>query len=117
MKFYDLDTEFSFGKFEGKTLRQIIDLQPSYIDWCAINLEHFYISENVIEEIKSLNPDFALTEEGQEKLNERYTIWENKQVNYHDRSNYEYYERPQSYEEWLNEEFGEDAETAFWNMD
>ena len=52
MKFYDLNTEFTFGKFEGSTVRQIIDLQHSYLDWCAINLDHFYITETLIEAIK-----------------------------------------------------------------
>jgi hypothetical protein len=35
MKFYDLDTEFTFGKYRGSTIRQILVLQPSYIDWCV----------------------------------------------------------------------------------
>ena len=30
--------------------------------------------------------------------------------------NYDDYEI-QSYEDWLNEEFGDDAETAYWNLD
>ncbi len=44
MKFYTLDTEFTFGKFSGKTIREVIEIQPDYINWCAINLGHFYIS-------------------------------------------------------------------------
>jgi hypothetical protein len=32
MKFYTLDTEFTFGKYEGKTLSEILDIQPTYID-------------------------------------------------------------------------------------
>ena len=115
MKFYDLDTEFTFGKFEGNTVRQILDLQPSYLDWCAINLDHFYISENVIEEIKIIKPDFILTEEGRQKLDEKYSNWENDQDDYDDRD--DDYERPQSYEDWLQDEFGDDAETAYWNLD
>jgi broad specificity phosphatase PhoE len=52
MKFYTLDTEFSFGKYEGKTVKEIIEIQPTYLDWCAINLDHFYISDEIIEEIQ-----------------------------------------------------------------
>jgi len=121
MKFYDLDTEFTFGKLRGKTLREILDLQPSYIDWCAVYLDHFYISENVIEELKTIKPDFSLKEEIQLKLNEKYTIWKNEQ-DYNKRNDYYHFrddddEGPLSYEDWLNEEFGDDAETAYWNMD
>lgn len=93
MKFYDLDTEFTFGKFEGNTVRQILDLQPSYLDWCAVNLDHFYISENVIEEIKTIKPDFALTEEGKQKLDEKYSTWETEQEDnedYDDRDDHDY---------------------------
>lgn len=94
MKFYDLDTEFTFGKFEGNTVRQILDLQPSYLDWCAVNLDHFYISKNVIEEIKTIKPDFALTEEGKQKLYEKYSTWWETEQDYYDidydsRSNWE----------------------------
>lgn len=117
MKFYNLDTEFTFRKFEGKTVREVLDIQHSYIDWCAINLDHFYISDEVIEEIKSIIPDFSISEEGQNKLSEKYETWENEQEDYDDRDYYDDYERPQSYEDWLIDEFGDDAETAYWNLD
>lgn len=95
MKFYTLDTEFTFGKFQGKTVRQVIDNQPSYLDWCSLNLDHFYISNEVIEEIKGVIPDFKLSDEGVAKLNDKYEVWENEQENdyddyhdYHERESY-----------------------------
>lgn len=91
MKFYNLDTEFTFGKFEGKTVREVLDIQHSYIDWCAINLDHFFISDEVIEEIKSIVPDFSISEEGQNKLSEKYETWENEQEDYDDYDNYDDY--------------------------
>ena len=80
MKSYNLDTEFTFGRYEGKTVRQILDLQISYLNWCAIHLDHFYISEEVIEEIKTFKPNFAFTEEEQLSLDCKYNNWENEQV-------------------------------------
>lgn len=68
MKFYTLDSEFNFGKYEGKTVKEIIEIQPAYLDWCAINLDHFYISDEIIEEIKVIKPDFTITEEGNKNL-------------------------------------------------
>lgn len=91
MKFYNLDTEFTFGKFEGKTVREVLDIQHSYIDWCAINLDHFFISDEVIEEIKSIVPDFSISEDGQNKLSEKYETWENEQEDYDDYDNYDDY--------------------------
>jgi hypothetical protein len=92
MKFYDLDTEFTFGKFEGKAVRQILYFQPSYLDWCVINLEHFCITENVITEIKTIKPDFAFSVEGQQKLDEKYSKRETEQEDindYYDRDSHE----------------------------
>lgn len=79
MKFYDLDSQITFGKYEGKTIREIVDLQPTYIDWCATNLDHFYISEDLIEEIKKIKNDFVLTAEGRQKMDETYIIWKQEQ--------------------------------------
>ena len=79
MKFYDLDSQFAFGKYEGKTIREIVDLQPTYIDWCATNLDHFYISEDLIEEIKKIKNDFVLTAKGRQKMDEIYIIWKQEQ--------------------------------------
>ena len=67
MKFFTLATEFTVGKFQGNTIKQAIVIQPSYLDWCALNLDHFYISDKVIEEIKSIIPDFKLSDEGLKK--------------------------------------------------
>lgn len=33
----------------------------------------------MIEEIKGLKPDFKLSNEGTQKLNEKYRVWENEQ--------------------------------------
>ena len=30
MKFNNLETVFTFGKFEGNTLLEVVELQPSY---------------------------------------------------------------------------------------
>ena len=68
MKFYSLDTKFTFGVYEGKTMKEILAHQPSYLNWCAINLDHFYISEEIIAEIKIIKPDFKITEEEKKNL-------------------------------------------------
>ncbi len=74
MKVYELETTFGFGKYEGKTVRQILDLQPSYLNWCAITLDHFYISDEVIDEIILIKPNFTMSDIAKNKLNEKYAI-------------------------------------------
>ncbi len=72
MKVYELETTFGFGKYEGKTVRQILDLQPSYLNWCAITLDHFYISNEVIEEIILIKPNFSMSDIAKNKLDEKH---------------------------------------------
>lgn len=130
MKFYNLDTEFTFGKFAGSTIRQIIHTQPTYLNWCVINLDHFYISEEIIEEIKSIKPDFKLSEEGIQKLKEKHDALEKQQeVSCNDYDDY-YFERDTYSEfagsyaqdvEGLSDNFINDAldgePDAYWNID
>ena len=122
MKFYDLNTEFSFGKYKGNTIRQILDFQPSYLDWCAINLEHFYISEDVIGEIKNIKPDFALTAEGKQKMEEKYAKWDIEQESEEDYDNdYGSEGRSVDYDQtdWSNYDDGLDMDQQsieFWNQ-
>ncbi len=129
MKFYTLDTEFTFGKFQGNTVRQVIDIQPSYLDWCALNLDHFYISDEVIEEIKGVIPDFKLSDGGVAKLNDKYEVWENEQENdyddyddYHERESYGQYAVSYAQDvEGLSDDFINDVldgdPDAYWNID
>ena len=79
MKLYNLRSEFTFGKYEGKTLREVLDIDPSYIDWCSIHLDHFCICDEEIDTISSIIPGFSISEEGKEKLNQKYEIGEEKQ--------------------------------------
>jgi hypothetical protein len=127
MKFYNLDTKYSFGKYVGKTLREIIEIQPSYIDWCAINLEHFYIDEDVIDEIKALKTDFSLSKEGLTKLSEKYDDWENEQEvfdndDYDDPwsdygNSYEKYGGYNGYSDDVIDDVFEGDPSATWNVD
>ena len=41
-----------FGKMMGRTIKEIIDIQPDYIQWCILNIDNFCVSEDVIELIK-----------------------------------------------------------------
>ncbi|OYQ50608.1 exodeoxyribonuclease X C-terminal domain-containing protein [Flavobacterium aurantiibacter] len=123
MRFYTLDTEFTFGKYEGKTMKEILEIQPTYLDWCAINLDHFYISDEIIAEIKVIKPDFTITEEGKQKLADKYSTWENEQQgddydDYDDYSpSYEKYGGAYGYDDdTIDNAFEGDPEN-YWNID
>jgi hypothetical protein len=123
MKFYTLDTEFTFGKYEGKTVKEVLEIQPNYLDWCAINLDHFYMSDEIIIEIKEIKPDFTISEEGKQKLADKYSTWENEQEqddydDYDDYSpSYEKYGGAYGYDDdTIDSAFEGDPEN-YWNID
>lgn len=133
MKFYTLDTEFTFGKYEGKTVKEILEIQLTYLDWCAINIDHFYISDEIVAEIKEIKPDFTITEEGKQKLADKYSSWENEkqQDDYDDSDDYDDYDGRESYGQYagsyaqdvegLSDDFINDVldgdPDAYWNID
>jgi len=43
MNSYQITEIINFGKFKGKTLQEIFEVELSYVQWCILNLDHFYI--------------------------------------------------------------------------
>ena len=54
MKFYDIDSVFTFGKYEGMTIAEVYEKDPNYIKYCEENIDEFYVSPSVKRELKSL---------------------------------------------------------------
>ena len=63
MKYYNLESIFTFGKFEGLTVSQVLINQPTYVNWCIENLDHFYILEQDQLIIKSIFKGFLINED------------------------------------------------------
>jgi len=68
MKNYDLDSIFTFGMYRGITLQKILIENPSYIQWCILNLDHFNLEEDVFDEFQHINPNFKFSEDATNKL-------------------------------------------------
>lgn len=130
MKFYNLDTEFTFGKFEGKTVKDILNLDPNYLEWCAVHLDQFCMTDEVIEQIWAIMPGFALSEEAKQSLKDKFDNWQNvlkrEQMDHDDESyeqaTYENYNGSyaQDIEGWSDQDiddvFDGDPD-AYWNID
>ena len=71
MKYYNLNTQFTFGKKVGKTILQVSFEEPGYLSFCLINLDHFIISHETIEEIQCLNAKFKLSKQAEEEQNNK----------------------------------------------
>ena len=54
MKFYDIDSVFTFGKYEGMTIAEVYEQDPKYIKYCEENIDEFYVSPSVMRELKEM---------------------------------------------------------------
>jgi len=81
IQFYNLETIFTFGMYEGKSVKEVIEINPTYLNWCAININPFYMTDEAIEEIRNIATDY-ISSNSREILHEKYIIWkENKENN------------------------------------
>ena len=70
---YDLDDMIAFGKYEGKTIQEILDCDAQYIHWCIENLNSFALTETAMEEAKAKHPFFYDVEDENAERLENFT--------------------------------------------
>ena len=46
MKFYDIDSVFTFGKYEGMTIAEVYQKDPKYLKYCEENIDEFYVTKS-----------------------------------------------------------------------
>ncbi len=68
MKFYDIDSVFISGKYAGETLAEVFEKDPKYINYCQENDDDFYVSPEVMKELRSLARDHKLLTQDLDKL-------------------------------------------------
>lgn len=121
IKEYNSTTKIAFGLFEGKTLSEIVDIKPDYIEWCIIHLDHFYTSEETIENLSEINPGFSLSNRALEILEEK-----SKKIrvedDYDEQPSYGKYRGSYAQDcEGLSDDFIDSVldgfEDAYWNID
>lgn len=63
--FEHLSDRFDFGKFNGRTLGEVLTFSPSYLTWVVYNVSGSVckISDTAIEEIKTVFPNLNISEE------------------------------------------------------
>jgi hypothetical protein len=59
---YGLNGALIFGKYKGKKITDVIRDDCGYLVWAVNNLDTFYITERVAEEIKRVMPIVTLRE-------------------------------------------------------
>lgn len=127
-KFYHVSDTFDFGKYEGMTLGEVLNLNPDYIYWCAWNIAGFSISDEALDEISELFPSFIISSDFRENLK----IAESEEEEYAE-EDYDngYYDEEPTYDRYggsyAQDEMGysdDDIDTifdgdpsAYWNID
>jgi len=46
---YNIDSTINFGKHSGRTLFDVINTYPSYIQWCLDNVAWFRLDEKALD--------------------------------------------------------------------
>ncbi|SHN42326.1 hypothetical protein SAMN05216311_114180 [Chitinophaga sp. CF418] len=120
---YQRHYKIGFGDYEGSSIQEIITQPPQYVLWCIVNLYHFSINQDIfLDKTLSVEGEYLRALEInliKHKLIKKWHKPENHQRHWdddYDDGHDDYYEYP-SYEQWLEDEFGDDAETAYWNLD
>lgn len=59
--FEHINDKFTFGKYCGYTLSDVLDKNEEYVDWCMMNIDCFVLSNEAMDEIKKIYPDFIIS--------------------------------------------------------
>lgn len=135
--FDTIEDQFNFGRYKGLSLADVLDINPSYLDWCVKHCTGilFILYDEAVAQIKQVYPHFFM-----DKLFESCRIDEIElfECGYSDDSDMEvidtfkdYWNEPQTYDRyagsWAQDIGGysdNDIDTifdgdpsAYWNID
>ena len=141
-QFEHIDDKFTFGKFSGCTLGEVLTFNPEYVDWVVKNVNGriCIIEDSAIQEMKLIFPNFIITEEFESnrimRINEFEGVVddsndEDEDYDYDDYDDYNFYSEKPTYGRYAGsyaqDEMGysdDDIDTifdgdpsAYWNID
>lgn len=60
--FFSIEDQFNFGKYNGLSLADVLDIDPSYITWSVLNCTYVIIKifNSAIVEISTAYPEFII---------------------------------------------------------
>lgn len=53
-------TKFRFGKYKGWTVHEVMAVNPSYLVWCARNIEWFHLDLEILSEAEDMYTEQAI---------------------------------------------------------
>ena len=72
---YEQNSTLTFGKYKGKTIKEIFINEPTYIEWCIKNINGFVITEKTITTLIINSDNFIFKDETITKNNEKLLVY------------------------------------------
>ena len=96
-KFSSIEDQFNFWRYNGLSLADVLDINPSYLNWCVIYCTSvvFQLEDNALNEIKIVYPNFII-----DNLFEEKRIWQLSRINCNDYYSCDDYEEGDSIDNW-----------------
>ena len=66
--YYFLESKLNFGKHKEKSIKEILTIEPSYINWCARNVTNFIITNDEVVNIRNDFPNFYFSYEENRRI-------------------------------------------------
>lgn len=114
--FDSLEDQFDFGKYRGLSLADVLDINPTYVEWCVKHCTGVIVQlqDRVIEDIKIAYPKFLM-----DNLFESTRIWQlNRTSVIYSDDEYECeYEETDEYESIYEDHHTYDRYSGSWAQD
>ncbi len=69
-RIYNIDDSFDFGKYKGKTIEELLNENPGYVDWLIRNVGGFALSDEAFEQAKIITAGKKLPRKDTEIIKE-----------------------------------------------
>ena len=62
-QFESIEDRFNFGKYNGLSLSDVMEINPSYVEWCLSQCDgvHILFDDNVISQLEKVFPEYPIT--------------------------------------------------------
>lgn len=63
-QFKSIENRFNFGKYKDLSLSDVMEINPTYLEWCLSKCEvvNILIEDNVISQLRTLFPEYPITD-------------------------------------------------------
>ena len=72
--FESIENRFNFGKYKDLSLSDVMEINPTYLEWCLSKCEvvNILIEDNVISQLRTVFPEYPITSLFIELCEQRY---------------------------------------------